>query len=162
MIQEVGFIELFELLETDLKTQCKACLSYWNIGIVHCTCGHFLQEAEANRGFIKSSMDLLSIPEYVKGKTSRNGKKPGDKEYYLANQLKKKVKKKKFQGIHDRFFLDHAFCVRMIENNRDEEVCLSEEEYFYYKNKWWLLLIKSGSDTYHGENVLISSKRCLP
>ena len=70
-------------------------------------------------------------------------------------------KKKKFQGIRDRFSLDHAFRVRMIGNNRDEEVCrrwdvladedhsyhLSEEEYFYYKNKWWLHLNKSGSDT---------------
>ena len=32
MTQEVGNIELFELLETDPKTQCTACLSYWNIG----------------------------------------------------------------------------------------------------------------------------------
>ena len=39
MTQDVGNIELFELLETDLKTQCKACLSYWREGIVHCTCG---------------------------------------------------------------------------------------------------------------------------
>ena len=89
------------------------------------------------------------------------GKSHGDKESYLANQLKKKCKKKKFQGIHDRFLLDHAFRVRMIENNRDEEVCrrldvladedhtshLSEEEYFHYKNRWWLHLNKSGSDT---------------
>ena len=45
--------------------------------------------------------------------------KPGDKEYYLANQLKKKCKKKKFQGIHDRFLRDHEFRVRMIEHNRD-------------------------------------------
>ena len=51
-MQEVGNIELFELLETDPKTQCKACLSYWNVGIVCCTCGHFLQETEANRVFI--------------------------------------------------------------------------------------------------------------
>ena len=43
MIQEVGNIELFELLETDLKTQCKACLSYWSEGIVYCTCGHLLK-----------------------------------------------------------------------------------------------------------------------
>ena len=80
MIQEVGNIELFELLETDPKTQCKSCLSYWNVGIVCCTCGHFLQDIEANRGFIKYSMDLLSIPEYVikKGRLHghRNGKKP--------------------------------------------------------------------------------------
>ena len=128
MIQEVGNIELFELLETDPKTLCIACFSYWSEGIVHCTCGHFLQkETEANRGFVEYTMDLLSLPEHVikKGRPHghRYGKKPGDKEYYLANQLKKKCKKKKFQGIHDRFFLDHAFRVRMIQNNRDEEVC---------------------------------------
>ena len=54
---------------------------------------------------------------------NRHGKKPGDKEYYLANQLKKTCKKKDYEGIHDRFFLDHVFRVRMIDNNRDEEVC---------------------------------------
>ena len=37
MIQDV---ELFELFETDPKTQCKECLSYWSEGIVYCTCGH--------------------------------------------------------------------------------------------------------------------------
>ena len=86
----------------------------------------------------------------------RYGKKPGDKEYYLANQLKKKCKKK-----HERFPRDHEFRIRMIENNRDEEVCrrwdaladevhthhLTEQEYFYYKNKWWLHSNKQGSDT---------------
>ena len=39
MIQDVGNIELFELLETEPKTQYTACLSYWNVGIVYCTCG---------------------------------------------------------------------------------------------------------------------------
>ena len=72
-------------------------------------------------------MDLVSLPEYVikKGRPHghRCGKKPGDKEYYLANQLKKKCKKKKFRGIHDRFFRDHEFRMRMIEHHRDEEVC---------------------------------------
>ena len=75
--------------------------------------------------------------------------------------MKKKCKKKKFQGIHDRFLRDHEFRVRMTEHNRDEEVCrrwdvladedhtyhLSEQEYFYYKNKWWLHSNKSGSNT---------------
>ena len=37
MIQEVGNTELFELLETEPKTQCTACLSYWSVGIVFCT-----------------------------------------------------------------------------------------------------------------------------
>ena len=114
---------------------------------------------------MKYTMDFLSIPEYVikKGKPHghRKGKKPGDKEYYLANQLKKRCQKRDYQGINDRFLRDHVFRARMIEDNRDEEVCrawdvladedhtyhMSEEEYFYYKNKWWLHLIKSGSDT---------------
>ena len=39
MIQDVG-IELCDLLKTEPKVQCKVCLSYWNVGIVHCTCGH--------------------------------------------------------------------------------------------------------------------------
>ena len=74
MIQDVGNVELFELFETDPKTQCKACLSYWSEGIVSCTCGHFLQkETVANRRFIVYTMDLLSIPEYV----IKKGRLPG-------------------------------------------------------------------------------------
>ena len=108
MIQDVGNIELCESLETEPKTQCKACLRYWNIGMVHCTCGHFLhKETEVNRKFVKYTMDVLSVPEYVikKGRPHghRCGKKPGDKEYYLANQLKKKCQKRLCQGTHDRF-----------------------------------------------------------
>ena len=59
MIQDVGNIELFELLETNSKTQCKACLSNWSEGIVFCTCGHLLKEPVANRRFIICTMDLL-------------------------------------------------------------------------------------------------------
>ena len=58
-----GHVELFELFETDPKTQCKACLSYWSEGIVYCTCGHFLKETVANRRFIVCTMDFLSVPE---------------------------------------------------------------------------------------------------
>ena len=90
MIRDVGNIELCELLETEPKTQRKVCLSYWNIGIVYCTCGHFLRKGRGeNQKFIKYTMDLLSIPEYVikKGRPHghRYGKKPGDREYFSAN-----------------------------------------------------------------------------
>ena len=44
MIHEVGNIELCELCDTEPKTQCTACLTYWNVDIVYCTCGHFLQK----------------------------------------------------------------------------------------------------------------------
>ena len=48
MVQDVGNVELFELFETDPKTQCTECLSYWSEGIVYCTCGHLLKEIVAN------------------------------------------------------------------------------------------------------------------
>ena len=66
MIQDVGNIELCELLETEPETQCTVCLSYWNIGILYCTCGHFLhKQTGVKRKFVKYTMDLLSVPEYV-------------------------------------------------------------------------------------------------
>ena len=152
MIQEVGNIEVCELLETEPKALCTAHLSFWNIGIVYCTRGRFLQkETEVNRKFVKYTMDLLSLPEYVikKGRFHghRYGKKPVDKEYYLAIQLKKKCKKKKFQGIHDRFLRDHEFRVRMIEHIRDEEVCrrwdvLANEDHTYHWSKKEPLLLQ--------------------
>ena len=48
MIQDVGNVELVELFETDAKTQCKECLSYWSEGVVYCTCGHLLKEIVSN------------------------------------------------------------------------------------------------------------------
>ena len=165
MIHEVRNIELCELLEREPKEQCKVCLSYWDIGIVYCTCGHFLRKGRwANHQFVKYTMDLFSIPDYVikKGRPHghRYGKKPGDREYYIANQLKKKCKKRFFQGVHDRFIRDEQFRNRMIENDRDEDVCrqmdaladenhahhMTPQEYYYYKSNLWLRSNKTGSD----------------
>ena len=128
MIHEVVNIELCELLDMEPKTQCKVCLSYWDIGIVYCTCGHFLRKGtEENKKFVQYTMDLLSFPDYYikKGRPHghRYGKKPGDKEYYIAHQLKKKRKKKYFQGIHDRFVRDDKFRKNMIEMGRTEDLC---------------------------------------
>ena len=36
--------------------------------------------------------------------------------YYLANQLKKKCKKREYQGIHYRCLLDHAFREKFVED----------------------------------------------
>ena len=161
----MGNVELFELFETDPKTQCKVCLSYWSEGIVYCTCGHLLKETVADRSFIVYTLDLLSIPEYVikKGRPHghRYGKAPEKKEHYLAHNLKMRCIKREFTGIHDRFLRDHVFRERMLENNRDEDVCrkwddlaeedhtyrMSESEYFHYRQNWWMSLNKSGNTT---------------
>ena len=165
MIKDVGNVELFELFETDPKTQCKACLSYWSEGIVQYTCGHLLKETVANRSFIVHTLDLLSIPENVikKGRPHghRCGKLPEDKEYHLVHKLKKRCKKRDYKEIHDRFLRDHVFRERMLENNRDEDACrkwddlaeedftyrMSESEHFHYRQNWWITLNKSGNNT---------------
>ena len=60
--------------------------------------------------YIKFTLDLFSIPNYNIRKGRRHGhrygKKEGDHEYFIANQLKKKCKKREFLSIHDRFILD--------------------------------------------------------
>ena len=165
MIHEVGNIELCELLDMEPKTQCKVCLSYWDIGIVYCTCGHFLRKGtEENQKFVQYTMDLLSIPNHYikKGRHHghRYGKKPGDREYYIANSLKKKCGKY-YLGIHDRFIRDAKFRKNMIDNGRTEEICrqmddLADEDHTHhstpeeiedYRVNWCIRSNKIGSDT---------------
>ena len=127
MIHEVGNIELCELLDMEPKAQCKVCLSYWDVGIVYCTCGHFLRNGtEENKKFVQYTMDLLSIPNYYikngRPHGHRYGKQPGDHEYFIANSLKKKCKKKFFLGIHDRFIRDEKFRKNMFDVGRSEEL----------------------------------------
>ena len=143
MIQDVGNGELFELFETDSKTQCTECLSYWSEGIVYCTCGHLLKDIVDNRSFIEYTLDILSIPEYVikKGRHHghRYGKTPEKKEYHLAHNLKKRCIKGNFKGIHDGFLRDPAFRKSMLEHDRYEDVCLKwddlAEQDFTYRNQ---------------------------
>ena len=120
VIKAAGNTELCELLDMEPKAQCKACLSYWDVGIVYCTCGHFLRDdTTENKKYIKSVLDLFSIPNYYikKGRPHGHsyGKKEGDHEYFIANSLKKKCKKRDFLGIHDRFIRDERFRKSMIE-----------------------------------------------
>ena len=128
--------------------------------------GHFLRKGrEENKKFVQYTMDLLSIPNYYikKGRPHghRYGKKPGDKEYYIAHQLKKKCKKKYFQGIHDRCVRDDKFRRNMIEIGRTEDLCrqmddLADEDHTHHltpqemdndKRNWWIRSNKIGSDT---------------
>ena len=96
-----------------LKAQCEVCLSHWDVGIVYCTCGHLLRNGtEENTKFVRYTLDLFSILNYYmkKGRHHghRYGKKEGDHEYYIANSLKKKCKKKFCLGINDLVILDEV------------------------------------------------------
>ena len=81
---------------TEPKTQCKVCLSYWDIGIVYCTCGHFLRKGRGeNQKFISTRWTLFQFPSTSSRKgdltDSRYGKKPSDREYYSDNQQQENV-----------------------------------------------------------------------
>ena len=94
-IKAAGNTELCEIVDVEPKAQCRACLTYWDVGIVYCTCGHFLRDdTTENKKYIKSVLDLFSIPNFSirKGRPHghRYGKKEGCKEYHTANQLQKK------------------------------------------------------------------------
>ena len=154
MIQDMGNVELFELFETDLKTQCKDCLSYWSEGIVYCTCGHLLRESAANRRrhpiYIGPPLNSNYVIKKGRPHGHRYGKTTKQREHFIAQNLRKRCIKRRFQGIHHHFLNDPEFRASQLEHHRDEEVCIkwddlaeqdfshyvTESEYFRYKQNW--------------------------
>ena len=82
----------------------------------------------------------------------RYGKSQGCKEYFTANQLAKKCRKKKYDSIHDRFIRDKTFRKAMIEVGRSEQMIIemdqlasedhtykaNKEEIEFYRGNWWI------------------------
>ena len=65
-IKAAGNTELCEIVDVELRAQCRACLTYWDVGIVYCTCGHFLRDdTTENKKYISSVLDLFSIPNFT-------------------------------------------------------------------------------------------------
>ena len=74
-IKAAGNTELCEIVDVEPKAQCRACLTYWDVGIVFCTSGHFLRDGTTeNKKYIKLVLDLFSIRPHG----HRYGKKEGD------------------------------------------------------------------------------------
>ena len=156
-IMAAGNTELCEIVDVEPKSQCRACLTYWDVGIVHCTCGHFLRDdTTENKKYISSVLDLFSIPNFYirKGRPHghRYGKKEGCKEFHTAKQLHRRCRKKHYENIHDRFIRDKWFRKTMIELGRSEEIMLemdrlasedhspfaTQEEIDVYRGNWWI------------------------
>ena len=154
-IMAAGNPELCEIIDVEPKSQCRACLTYWNVGIVYCRCGHLLEDdTTENKKYIKSVLDLFSIPNFYirKGRPHghRYGKKEGDQEYHTSNQLQKRCRKKQHENIHDRFIRDKFFRKTMIELGRSEEVILemdrlaSEDPVILPQKKKWTSIVAIG------------------
>ena len=81
VIEAAGNTELCELLDVEPKAQCKASLAYLDVDIVYCTCGHFLRDdTTENKKYIKSILDLFSIPNFYIRKGRPHGHRYGKKE----------------------------------------------------------------------------------
>ena len=91
----MGNVELFELFETDPKTQCTIILD-WRHRLLH------MRASLERNSFIEYTLDLLSIPEYVieKGRlhVHRYGKTPEKKENHLPIIWKRDASKENSQG----------------------------------------------------------------
>ena len=59
-ITAAGNTELCVIVDVEPKSQCRACLTYWDAGIVHCTCGHFLRDGSTSRPCWISSLSQTS------------------------------------------------------------------------------------------------------
>ena len=65
-IKAAGNTELCEIVDVEPKSQSRACLTYWNAGIVYCTCGHFWEEDKTeNKKYISSVLGSLHYPEFL-------------------------------------------------------------------------------------------------
>ena len=155
-ITAAGNTELCEIVDVEPKSQCRACLTYWDVGIVYCTCGHFLRDdTTENKKFFSSVLDLFYIPNFYIRKgwphVHGYGKKEGCKEFLTAKQIQKRCRKKQYENIHDRFIRGTSFRKTMIELGRSEEFILemdrlasedhshiaTEEEIDLYRGNWW-------------------------
>ena len=127
------------------KLQCKACLKHWSAGIMYCTCGHHMtNDSGENRKHISAVLDTFSIANFYirkdRPRGHRYGKAPGCKDYFTANQLAKKCRKKGYDSIHDRYIRDKTFRKAMIEVGRSEKIIkemdqLASEDHSYKANK---------------------------
>ena len=128
-IMDAGNIEISEIVDAEPKWQCKFCLNHCNTGVMYCVCGRLMTKDSAeNRKYISAILDTFSIPNFYIRKNRphghRYGKSPGCKEYFTANQLARKCRKKKHDSIHDRFIRDKTFRKAMIEVGRSEQMII--------------------------------------
>ena len=156
-IMDAGYTEICEIINVEPKWQCKVCLKHCSTGVKNCTCGHLVAKDSAkNRLYISTVLDSFSIPNFYIRKNRphghRYGKAPGCKDYFTANQLAKKCRKKKYDSIHDRFIRDKTFRKSMIEVGCSEQVIIemdklasedhsyraNKEEIEFYRGNWWI------------------------
>ena len=80
LIADMTNTEIFELCENSSKQQCPDCNTYWEMGIICCSCGRNLQSTRSSTEFDQNNRDVTSIPGYVIKKNRSRGAKHGASE----------------------------------------------------------------------------------
>ena len=116
------------MCETTSKVHCFFCQSFWTKGIVYCTCGTCLCITDKTRKLNKDRFDTLSIPNYVikKGPThgGRHGNTEEQRPLHMAYNAWKRCRKKKYDGILDRFLNSRPrFRASHVEHWWTEQLC---------------------------------------
>ena len=136
------------------KSQCRACLTYWDAGIVYCTCGHFLRDDTTEKQevhLVRAGSLLYSELLHQEGPTTRSQVRM-QRIPHGKNNFKEGVERKHYENIHDRFISDKWFRKTLIELGRSEEVILemyrlaseddsyiaTQEEIDVYRGNWWI------------------------
>ena len=116
VIKAAGNTELCEIVDVEPKAQCRACLTYWDVGIVYCTCGHFLRDGTTeNKKYIKSVLDLFSILAFTSERAGRTVTGTGRKKVIKNTTLQ--INSKRSAGNEDTttFTID-SFVIHGSEN----------------------------------------------
>ena len=105
-IKAAGNTELCEIVDVEPTAQYRACLTYWDVGIVYCTSGHFYEMTQQKTRSTSSPLLISPLPELLhqEGPATRSQVR----EETRSNQLQKKCIKRKYKNIHDRFIRDRV------------------------------------------------------
>ena len=119
VIKAAGNTELCEILDVEPKAQCKACLAYWDAGIVYCTCGHFLRDdTTENKKYIKSVLDLFSIPNFYIRKGRPHGHSGTGRKKVIKNTILQ-INSKRSAGNEDT----RTFTIDLFVTHGSEKPC---------------------------------------
>ena len=167
-IKAAGNTELCEIVDVEPKAQCRACLTYWDVGIVYCTCGHFLRETTHQQTRSTSSPCWTSSLSrtFTSGKAGHTVTGTGRKK--VAKNTTRQINfKRSVERKNTRTFTIDLSVIRgserlWIDIGRSEEVILEmdrlanedhthiateEEEIDVYRGNWWIRSNFVGSDT---------------
>ena len=137
------------------------------VGIVYCTCGHFLRNGtEENKKFVQYTVDLLSILSYYikKGRPPRaplweeaRGSRVLHREF-AQEEMQEEVLLGYPRPVHPRREVPQEPCLTSVALKKcvvrwtklaDEDHAhhITPEEIRVYRNNWWIRSNTVGSDT---------------